>query len=180
MATINGVLKAWMVPPDYPDAARHAEAVLAKLAGWRSEGVLWGVSADTVCYNTCINCWKESRIPGAAQRATDILRLMEDATTAVVPDAVSYATCIGAWADRAAKDPAVAQRADDILMRMYRRSQDAAGDVPMPTAGRAGAARTPWNYSSSWSSSIPPENMRICLSIGTRSTFAVLWRERRF
>ena len=94
MATINGVLKAWMVPPDYPDAARHAEAVLAKLAGWRSEGVLWGVSADTVSYNTCINCWKESRIPGAAQRATDILRLMEDATTAVVPDAVSYATCI--------------------------------------------------------------------------------------
>ena len=142
MATINGVLKAWMVPPDYPDAARHAEAVLAKLAGWQSEGVLWGVSADTVSYNTCINCWKESRIPGVAQRATDILRLMEDATTAVVPDAVSYATCIGAWADRAAKDPAVAQRADDILMRMYRRNQDAAGDVPMPTAGRAGAGST--------------------------------------
>jgi len=134
--TINGVLKAWMVTPDEPDAARHAEAVLAKLAGWQSDGILWGVSADTVSYNTCINCWKESWIPGAAQRATAILRLMEDEATAVPPDVVSYATTIGAWAECAARDPNAARNAREILMRMYHRNRDKAGDeagAPRPT-----------------------------------------------
>eukprot|EP00579_Thalassiosira_antarctica_P025350 CAMPEP_0202004854 /NCGR_PEP_ID=MMETSP0905-20130828/10061_1 /ASSEMBLY_ACC=CAM_ASM_000554 /TAXON_ID=420261 /ORGANISM="Thalassiosira antarctica, Strain CCMP982" /LENGTH=1035 /DNA_ID=CAMNT_0048562299 /DNA_START=41 /DNA_END=3148 /DNA_ORIENTATION=+ len=134
--TINGVLKAWMVTPDYSDVARRAEAVLAKLAIWQSEGILWGVSADTISYNTCINCWKESGITGAAQRATDILRLMEDASTTITPDVISYTTCIGAWADCSSRDPSAGGCAEELLMRMYNRNKDAAGDesvAPRPT-----------------------------------------------
>jgi len=135
--TINGVLKAWMVTPNQSDVARHAEAVLAKLAIWQSEGILWGVSADTISYNTCINCWrKESGTVGAAQRATDILRLMEDESTIVAPDVISYATCIGAWADCAMRDPNAGRNAEEILMRMYQRNMDAEGDesiAPRPT-----------------------------------------------
>ena len=58
--TINAVLKSWMVTTNNPDYARRAEAILAKLAIWQSEGVLWGVSADTISYNTVIQCWKVS------------------------------------------------------------------------------------------------------------------------
>ena len=133
--TINGVLKAWMVTPNYPDVARHAEAVLAKLAIWQSEGILWGVSADTVSYNTCINCWKESGIKGAAQRATEILVLMEDESTTIIPDDISYTTCIGAWADCSSRDPNAGRHAEEILMRMHNRN--ASGDdsaAPRPTA----------------------------------------------
>ena len=60
--TINGVLKAWIVTTNNQDVARRAEAVLAKLAIWQSEGVLWGVSADTISYNTVIQCWKVSAL----------------------------------------------------------------------------------------------------------------------
>ncbi len=139
-ATINGVLKAWMVTPPthYPDAARRAEAVLAKLAIWQSEGVIWGVNADTVSYNTCINMWKKSvDIPGAAQRATDILLLMEDESTSVTPDDISYATCIGAWADCSSHVTGAGRCAEEILMRMYNRSKNAMGNdsvAPKPTA----------------------------------------------
>ncbi|KAL9187799.1 hypothetical protein ACHAXT_006177 [Thalassiosira profunda] len=132
--TINAVLKAWLVTPDDQDVARRAEAVLAKLAIWQSEGTLWGVSADTVSYNTAIACWKESGIPGAAQRATDILALMEDESTLVTPDVISYASTIGAWAD--SRDSSAADRAEEILMRMYQRSKDAGGDesiAPRPS-----------------------------------------------
>lgn len=139
--TINGVLKAWMVTPDHPDVARRAEAVLAKLAGWQAGGIIWGVSADTVSYNTCINCWKESGVHGAAERATEILRLMEDKSTSVYPDAVSYATCMGAWADRASREPSAGRRAEEILMRMYERSRirEAVGD----DSGEEGATAAP-------------------------------------
>lgn len=138
--TINGVLKAWMVTPTtyYSDVARRAEAVLAKLAIWQSEGMLWGVSADTVSYNTCINIWKKSvDIPGAAQRATDILLLMEDESTSVTPDVISYATCIGAWADCASHVSGAGKCAEEILMRMYNRCKNVVGDesaAPSPTA----------------------------------------------
>ncbi|KAL7538529.1 hypothetical protein ACHAXR_009580 [Thalassiosira sp. AJA248-18] len=133
--TINGVLKAWMVTPNHSDVARHAEVVLAKLAIWQSEGILWGVHADTVSYNTCINCWKESGIQGAAQRATEILRLMEDESTMIIPDVISYSTCIGAWADCSSREPSAGRHAEEILMRMYNRN-NALGDesvAPRPT-----------------------------------------------
>ena len=143
--TINGVLKAWMVTPQshHPDAARRAEAVLARLAAWQSEGIVWNVTANTVSYNTCINMWKEcsADVPGAAQRATDILLLMEEESArtangggvvAVAPDVISYATCIGAWAERSSIDPDAGRNAEEILMRMYNRNKgsDAA---PRPT-----------------------------------------------
>jgi hypothetical protein len=145
--TINGVLKAWMVTPHpqshHPDAARRAEAVLARLAAWQSEGIVWNVTANTVSYNTCINMWKEcsADVPGAAQRATDILLLMEEESArtangggvvAVAPDVISYATCIGAWAERSSIDPDAGRNAEEILMRMYNRNKgsDAA---PRPT-----------------------------------------------
>jgi hypothetical protein len=137
--TINGVLKAWMVTPPtyYSDVARRAEAVLAKLAIWQSDELLWGVNADTVSYNTCINIWKQSGdISGAAQRATDILVLMEDESTSVAPDVISYATCIGAWADCSSHVSGAGKCAEEILMRMYNRSKNAMGDqlgAPRPT-----------------------------------------------
>ena len=132
VATINGVLKAWKVT-SVPDVARRAEAVLAKLAVWQSQGILWGVSADTVSYNTIISCWKESGLNGAAQRATEILRLLEDETTSVNPDVISYASCIGAWADCASREPDAGIFAEEILMRMYNRNLEANGDAPKPT-----------------------------------------------
>lgn len=139
--TINGVLKAWMVTPrsHYPDVARRAEAVLARLATWQSEGLIWNVTATTVSYNTCINMWKEcsADIPGAAQRATDILLLMEEESTksansAVAPDDVSYATCIGAWAECSSINSDVGNNAEAILMRMYDRNK-LSDNAPRPT-----------------------------------------------
>jgi hypothetical protein len=128
--TINGVLRAWMVTPrsHHPDVARRAEAVLARLAAWQSEGIVWNVTANTVSYNTCINMWKEcsADVPGAAQRATDILLLM------TAPDVVSYATCMGAWAERSYLDPDAGRNAEEILMRMYDRNK-ASDLAPRPT-----------------------------------------------
>jgi hypothetical protein len=145
--TINGVLRAWMVTPRShpPDAARRAEAVLARLAAWQSEGILWNVTANTVSYNTCINMWKEcsADVPGAAQRATDILIVMEkesssasgtaDVVFVVAPDVVSYATCMGAWAERSYLDPDAGRNAEEILMRMYDRNK-VSDLAPRPTA----------------------------------------------
>jgi pentatricopeptide repeat protein len=133
--TINGVLKAWMVTPNYPDAvARRVESVLAKLAGWQSDGTLWGVIPDTVSYNTCINCWKESGIPGSAERATEILALMEDQSTNVAPDAISYCSCMSAWAECAAttNPKAAGANAEAILTRMHNRAKENE-DAPKPT-----------------------------------------------
>ena len=131
--TINGVLKAWMVTPNYPDAvARRVESILAKLAGWQSDGTLWGVTPDTVSYNTCINCWKKSGIPGAAERATEILVLMEDKSTNILPDAISYCSCISAWAQCAAMNPNAGANAEAILTRMHSRGKEN-DDAPKPT-----------------------------------------------
>lgn len=134
--TINAVLKAWMVTPNNSDIARRAEAVLAKLAVWQSEGTLWGVNPDTVSYNTVINIWKNSGVTGAAQRATEILQLFEDESTAINPDVISYSTTIGAWAKASSRDPIAGQRAEEILMRMYNRYKDANGNeivAPRPS-----------------------------------------------
>ncbi|KAL3806274.1 hypothetical protein ACHAXA_000872 [Cyclostephanos tholiformis] len=144
--TVNGVLRAWMVTPrsHHPDVARRAEAVLARLAAWQSEGILWNVTANTVSYNTCINIWKEcsADVPGAAQRATDILLLMEEESSSasvttggvvvVAPDVVSYATCMGAWAERSFLDPDAGKNAEEILMRMYNRNK-VSDLAPRPT-----------------------------------------------
>lgn len=139
--SINGVLKAWMVTSrsHYPDVARRAEAVLARLATWQSEGLIWNVTATTVSYNTCINMWKEcsADIPGAAQRATDILLLMEEESTKVAnsiiaPDDVSYATCIGAWAECSSINSVAGNNAEAILMRMYDRNK-LSDNAPRPT-----------------------------------------------
>ncbi|KAK1746807.1 pentatricopeptide repeat-containing protein, partial [Skeletonema marinoi] len=131
--TINGVLKAWMVTPNYHDAvARRVESVLAKLAGWQSDGTLWGITPDTVSYNTCINCWKQSGIPGAAERATEILALMEDESTNIAPDAISYCSCISAWAECAATNPRAGANAEAILTRMHSRGKENE-DAPQPT-----------------------------------------------
>ncbi|KAL3769973.1 hypothetical protein ACHAW5_004785 [Stephanodiscus triporus] len=139
--TINGVLKAWMVTPrsHHPDVARRAEAVLARLAAWQSEGIVWNVSANAVSYNTCINMWKEcaADVPGAARRATDILLLMEEESARttngdIAPDVISYATCIGAWAECSSFEHDAGRNAEEILMRMYDRNK--ASDVaPRPT-----------------------------------------------
>ncbi len=127
--TINAVLKAWMVTPGAIDSARRAEAVLAQLATWQADGTLWGVNPDIVSYNTCINCWKESGMPGAAERATDILTLLEDETTGVFPDVVTYASCMAAWAALGA-----GRRAEEILLRMYKRSlQGSSSSLPKPS-----------------------------------------------
>mmetsp|Transcript_37220 Transcript_37220/g.89094 ORF Transcript_37220/g.89094 Transcript_37220/m.89094 type:complete len:724 (+) Transcript_37220:152-2323(+) len=134
--TINGVLKAWsktlMDEPGGP--ARRCESVLAKLALWQADGVLFNVSADTVSYNTVINCWKESvaTVPGAAKRATDILALMEDKSTDILPDVVSHTSCISCWAEEAKRDPAAAEVAQDLLTRMYERSKEDR-KAPVPT-----------------------------------------------
>ena len=131
--TINGVLKAWMVTPNYHDAvARRVESVLAKLAGWQSDGTLRGVNTDTVSYNTCINCWKQSGVPGAAERATEILALMEDKSTNVAPDAISYCSCISVWAECAATNPRAGANAEAILTRMHSRGKENQ-DAPKPT-----------------------------------------------
>mmetsp|Transcript_27035 Transcript_27035/g.54023 ORF Transcript_27035/g.54023 Transcript_27035/m.54023 type:complete len:937 (-) Transcript_27035:229-3039(-) len=131
--TINGVLKVWMVTPNYHDAvARRVESVLAKLAGWQSDGTLWGITPDTVSYNTCINCWKQSGIPGAAERATEILALMEDESTNIAPDAISYCSCISAWAECAATNPRAGANAEAILTRMHSRGKENE-DAPQPT-----------------------------------------------
>lgn len=132
--TVNGVLKAWMVTPNYgADAiARRVESVLAKLAGWQSDGTLWNVTPDTVSYNTCINCWKESGVPGAAERATEILALMEDQSTKVKPDAISYCTCIAAWAQCASTNTKAGANAEAILTRMHSRGMENEG-APKPT-----------------------------------------------
>ena len=135
--TINGVLKAWMVTTNHSDVARRAEAVLAKLATWQAQGILWGVSADTVSYNTCMNIWKNSKVPGSAQRAQEILSLMEDESTLIQPDVISYSTSIGAWAECSSRDPSAGRRAEEILLRMYNRTKDALEDesivAPRPT-----------------------------------------------
>ena len=132
--TINGVLKAWsktvMDEPGGP--ARRCESVLAKLAVWQAEKKLFNVSADTVSYNTVINSWKESHVPGAAKRATEILSLMEDHSTDIVPDVVSYTSCISCWAEEAKRDPAAADVAQDLLTSMYERSKDNR-KAPAPT-----------------------------------------------
>ncbi|KAL7453694.1 hypothetical protein ACHAWC_005357 [Mediolabrus comicus] len=132
--TVNGVLKAWMVTPNYgADAiARRVESVLAKLAGWQSDGTLWNVTPDTVSYNTCINCWKQSGVPGAAGRATEILALMEDESTNVKPDAISYCTCIAAWAQCASTNAKAGANAEAILTRMHSRGIENE-DAPKPT-----------------------------------------------
>ncbi|KAL3783510.1 hypothetical protein HJC23_009475 [Cyclotella cryptica] len=122
--TINGVLKAWMVTPDITDAARRAEAILAQIAVWQSDGTLWGVHPDVVSYNTCMSCWKDSGIPGGAARATEILTLLEANITDIQPDVISYATCIGAWAESSARDGGSGRRAEEILTRMYQRSKN--------------------------------------------------------
>ena len=135
--TINGVLKAWMVTTNHSDVARRAEAVLARLAIWQSQGILWGVSANTISYNTCMNIWKNSKVPGSAQRAQEILSLMEDESTLIQPDVISYSTSIGAWAECSSRDPSAGRRAEEILLRMYNRTRDALGDesivAPRPT-----------------------------------------------
>jgi len=122
--TINGVLSAWKVTPNIHDAAQHAEAVLAQLAIWQSDGTLWGIAPDVISYNTCIACWKESGIPGCAARATEILTLLEANSTAIQPDEVTYASCIGAWAETAASDRGAGRKAEEILTRMYHRSKE--------------------------------------------------------
>jgi hypothetical protein len=122
--TINGVLKAWMVTPNISDAARRAESILAQLAVWQSNGSLWGVQPNVVSYNTCINCWKESGINGAAARATEILTLLEDSSTDVYPDVVSYSSCMGAWAECSYREVGAGRKAEEILTRMYTRSKE--------------------------------------------------------
>ena len=123
-ATINGVLKAWMVTPKV-DAPRQAEAVLAQIAIWQSQGTLWGpeVRPNVVSYNTCIACWKDSGIPGAAARSTEILTLLES-DEHVRPDIITYASCIGAWAEAASTEKGAARKAEEILTRMYQRSKE--------------------------------------------------------
>ena len=112
--------------------ARRVESVLAKLAGWQSEGTLWNVTPDTVSYNTCINCWKQSGVPGSAERATEILTLMEDKSTNVSPDAISYCTCIAAWAESASTNPKAGVNAEALLTQMYTRGREIE-DAPKPT-----------------------------------------------
>ena len=124
-ATINGVLKAWMVTPPKVDAPRRAESVLAQIAIWQSQGILWGseVRPDVVSYNTCIACWKDSGIPGAAARSTEILNLLET-DEHVRPDVITYASCMGAWAEAASTEKGAAKKAEEILTRMYQRSKE--------------------------------------------------------
>jgi len=134
--TINAVLKAWAVTTNCQDVARHAEAVLAQLAIYQNSGILWGIHADTVSYNTIIKAWKESKAAGASQRAQEILSLMEDEASNVTPDAISYSATIGCLAHDSLTNSHAEKQAEEILMRMYQRNKDAEGDesvAPRPT-----------------------------------------------
>ena len=62
------------------------------------------MNVDTVSYNTWINCWKESGLPGTAQWVPYILRLMKNVTMAIVPNTITYEMRIRAWTYRTAKD----------------------------------------------------------------------------
>lgn len=70
-------------------------------------------------FNTVLNCWAQSRIKGAARRATAILKHMEQryasSSSGIPPDTASYTTVINAWARSRERDASV--RAEEVLQR---------------------------------------------------------------
>ena len=92
--TYSACLNAFAKSSDL-DAPNQAETLLADMIKAYEAGDM-DVKPNVVNYNSVINAWGRCKKEGSSERASEILRTMED--EGVEPDAVSYSLVVSAWA----------------------------------------------------------------------------------
>jgi len=88
-----------------------------RLSNWIGGFTPYHFPAVIQSFNAVINCWAQSKMTGAAHRATAILKHMmkryDANNTIVAPDSASYTTVINAWARSRERD--AIERAEEIF-----------------------------------------------------------------
>lgn len=93
-------------------------------AGFQAEVLLdsmerEGISANTICYNSAINCWAKSGHTESPQRAESLLNKMQQAAEnnpGIKPNSVSFSSVMNCWAQSNLEG--AAERAEAILNHM--------------------------------------------------------------
>ncbi len=93
-------------------------------AGFQAEVLLdsmdrEGIPANTICYNTAINCWAKSGHTESPQRAERLLNKMQQAAEnnpGIKPNSVSFSSVMNCWAQSNLEG--AAERAEAILNHM--------------------------------------------------------------
>jgi hypothetical protein len=147
--TYNAIITAHVKSPTV-DAARKSEAFLYRLinVGEKEGGEKCLPNAKS--FGLVINCWAKSELPNAAERAEQLLDVMEKAYASgnmkAQPNAIVYTSVIDGWA-RSDYDNA-AQRAELIFDRMTINPIPASRDVT-PNTAAFNALLNAWANSSS-------------------------------
>ncbi len=92
--TYSACINAFAKSED-PNAPKQAEALLEDMKKAYQAGDM-DVKPNVVNYNSVINAWGRCKKRGSAQRAAEILKIME--TDDVEPDTLSYSLVVSAWA----------------------------------------------------------------------------------
>lgn len=116
--TINSCINAWAAS-SISDSAIRAEAILDKVAAWRHDGKLDDVNADATSYNSIIKAWSLSK--GGSEAVGHAERILErmERDARVTPDEISYSSVINSYAKQSASDSRAADKAEQLLLRMY-------------------------------------------------------------
>lgn len=111
--TYNCVMNAWAKCGSSEEGARHAQNLLQRMADKVQTG------PDSISFNTVLNAWSNVGGKIAAQRAEEVLRLMEKVTgmeSGVIVDRKSYTSVIKCWQRSGLDD--VSHEVIDLMNRM--------------------------------------------------------------
>ena len=154
--TYNLIITAH-VKSQHIDAARKSEAFLYRLinVGEQEGGKLCLPNAKS--FGLVINCWAKCELPKAAERAEQLLDVMEklysNGNMKVQPNAIVYTTVIDGWAR--SDCPEAASRAQRIFDRMTMDPTTTAREVT-PNTAAFNALLNAWAHSSK------PEALKNC------------------
>ena len=113
-ACINAFAKS-----DDLDSPKQAELLLEDMKNAYKNGDM-DVKPNVVNYNSVINAWGRCKAKGSAQRAAEILKVMEKDNVEV--DALSYSLVVSAWAHSAENDATI--QAEAVLSDMENWARD--------------------------------------------------------
>lgn len=129
--TYNTVLSAWS-HCGKKNAAPQAEKIVKELVmeQQKSEeiesehGKKNSVVANTITFNTVLHAWSKSKLPGATDRAGNLLEYMiQSDSSEIKPDVYSFTCVMDAWAK--SKEPNKARQTRNLLDRLIEMRQEA-------------------------------------------------------
>ena len=130
VVTYGTAIAAWAASGMKAHAVERAERLLREMQDKH------GLEPNTVVYNAVLSAWVKARLPNAADRTAELIRLMEEASLSgapCAPDLVSYNTHLHALSYQASsQNPDAARRAQELLDRLERQYDDGTGSIAAP------------------------------------------------